>query len=375
MTYLDNAATTLIKPQSVTDAVTEAIKTAANAGRGGHGASMRAADILFECRETAADFFGAKSAENIIFTLNATHALNIAIHGIMGKGGHAVISGYEHNSVVRPLAFLGDKGVSFSVARAPLFEPELMVEAINREIKKNTKAVIVTHVSNVFGYILPIKEINALCASKGIPLVIDAAQSAGCIPVKLNDLTAVRFVCMPGHKGLYGPQGTGILVCRDGREISPLMQGGTGSQSHEAFQPDFLPDRHETGTQNAHGIAGLNAGIKFVCKVSELYRHERELLDYCTEEIGKISGATLYYDHKKQCQSGVLSFNLARVNADEVSYQLSLCDIAVRSGFHCAPLAHETAGDRMGTVRVSFSVFNDFSDVETLVSALKKINV
>ena len=375
MTYLDNAATTLVKPQSVTDAVAEAIKTAANAGRGGHGASMRAADILFECRETAADFFGAKSAENIIFTLNATHALNIAIHGIMGKGGHAVISGYEHNSVVRPLAFLGDKGVSFSVARAPLFEPELMVEAINREIKKNTKAVIVTHVSNVFGYVLPIKEVDALCASKGIPLVIDAAQSAGCIPVKLNDLTAVRFVCMPGHKGLYGPQGTGILVCRDGREISPLMQGGTGSQSHEAFQPDFLPDRHETGTQNAHGIAGLNAGIKFVCKVSELYRHERELLDYCTEEIGKISGATLYYDHKKQCQSGVLSFNLARVNADEVSYQLSLCDIAVRSGFHCAPLAHETAGDRMGTVRVSFSVFNDFSDVETLVSALKKINV
>ena len=375
MTYLDNAATTLVKPQSVTDAVAEAIKTAANAGRGGHGASMRAADILFECRETAADFFGAKSAENIIFTLNATHALNIAIHGIMGKGGHAVISGYEHNSVVRPLAFLGDKGVSFSVARAPLFEPELMVEAINREIKKNTKAVIVTHVSNVFGYVLPIKEVDALCASKGIPLVIDAAQSAGCIPVKLNDLTAVRFVCMPGHKGLYGPQGTGILVCRDGREISPLMQGGTGSQSHEAFQPDFLPDRHETGTQNAHGIAGLNAGIKFVCKVSELYRHERELLDYCAEEIGKISGATLYYDHKKQCQSGVLSFNLARVNADEVSYQLSLCDIAVRSGFHCAPLAHETAGDRMGTVRVSFSVFNDFSDVETLVSALKKINV
>ena len=375
MIYLDNAATTLIKPQKVTDAVTVALQSAANAGRGGHGASMKAADILFECRETASDFFGAKSAENIIFTLNATHALNIAIHGIMGKGGHCVISGYEHNSVVRPLAYLGDRGVSYSVARAPLFEPELMVESISREIKKNTKAVVVTHVSNVFGYILPIKEIDALCTGKGIPLVIDASQSAGCIPVKLSDLTATRFICMPGHKGLYGPQGTGILVCRDGREISPLMQGGTGSQSQEAFQPDFLPDRHEAGTQNAHGIAGLNEGIKFVCKADGLYGHERQLLDFCAEEIGKISGVTLYYDHQKQCQSGVLSFNLARVGAEEVSYQLSLFDIAVRSGFHCAPLAHETVGDRMGTVRVSFSVFNNFEEVEHLVSALKKINV
>lgn len=373
MIYLDNAATTLIKPQTVFDAVNSALKTAANAGRGGHGASMCAADILYACRECAADFFGAQSAENIIFTLNATHALNIAIQGVMRNGGHCVISGYEHNSVVRPLAFLAEKGVSYSVARAPLFEPELMVEAIGREIKKNTKAVIVTHVSNVFGYILPVAEIDALCARKGIAMIVDASQSAGCLPVKLNSLTATNFICAPGHKGLLGPQGTGLLICRDGREIPPLMQGGTGSQSQEAFSPDFLPDRHEAGTQNSHGVAGLHEGIKYVCKVGNVYGKERELLDFCALELKKMSGVTSYYDCGKGVQSGVISFNLAGISADEVSYQLSLMDIAVRAGFHCAPLAHESVGDRAGTVRVSFSVFNDISDVEMLLSALHKI--
>ena len=373
MIYLDNAATTLMKPQSVTEAVEKALKSAANAGRGGHGASMFAADILYDCRESAAEFFGAPSAENIIFTLNATHALNIAIQGVMKNGGHCVISGYEHNSVVRPLAFLAERGVTYSVAWAPLFEEELMVEAIRREIKKNTVAVIITHVSNVFGYILPIKEINDLCAKKGIALIVDASQSAGCLPLKLNELSAVGFICMPGHKGLYGPQGTGILVCRDGREISPLMQGGTGSQSQEVNQPDFLPDRHEVGTQNAHGIAGLCEGIKYVSENKGIYKKERELLDYCAKEMAKIPDVKSYYDHGKKCQTGVLSFNLSGVGADEVSYQLSLADIAVRAGFHCSPLAHESVGDRVGTVRVSFSVFNEPSDVETLISTLKKI--
>ncbi len=373
MIYLDNAATTLIKPQSVYDAVNRALKSAANAGRGGHNASMCAADILFECREVAAELFGAPGAENVIFTLNATHALNIAIQGVMGKGGHCVISGYEHNSVVRPLTALAERGVTYSVAWAPLFEQELMVDAISKEIKKNTKAVIVTHVSNVFGYVLPIAEIDALCAKKGIVLIIDASQSAGSLPVKLKNLTATRFICAPGHKGLYGPQGTGLLICRDGREIPPLMQGGTGSQSQEALSPDFLPDRHEAGTQNTHGIAGLLEGVKFVCKEENLYNHERALIDFTAEEIAKIPGAILYYDGGKGVQSGAVSFNLAGISSDEVSYQLSLLDIAVRAGFHCAPLAHESVGDRVGTVRASFSVFNTEKDVEALITALKKI--
>lgn len=373
MIYLDNAATTLIKPQSVTDAVTDALQSVANAGRGGHDASMRAADILFNCREKAAEMFGAKSAENVIFTLNATHALNIAIQGVMQKGGHCVISGYEHNSVVRPLAAMADRGVTYSVATAPLFEPELMVDAIVREIRKNTRAVVVTHVSNVFGYILPIAEIDKICAGKGITLIIDASQSAGCIPVKLNSLTAADFICMPGHKGLYGPQGTGMLICRNGKEIAPLMQGGTGSQSREALSPDFLPDRHEAGTQNAHGIAGLYEGLKFVCKGKDLYRHERDLLDICAGELLKIPDLILYYDRGKGVQTGVISFKMTGISPEEISYQLSLSDIAVRAGFHCAPLAHESVGDRAGTVRASFSAFNNSDDVLSLVRALRKI--
>ncbi len=370
MIYLDNAATTLVKPKEVYDAVLSAMKTSANAGRGGHSASMNAADILLNCREVAAEYFGAKSAENVVFTLNATHALNIALHGVLKNGGHCVISGYEHNSVVRPLGFMSKYGVTYSVARAPLFEPEAMVDAIYSEIRRDTKAVVVTHVSNVFGYILPIAQIDELCASKKIPLIIDVSQSAGCIDVKLSNLTATRFLCMPGHKGLYGPQGTGMLICRDGREIEPLMQGGTGSQSQETESPDFMPDRHEAGTQNMHGIAGLYEGIKFVCKEKELYRYERKLLDYAAEKLMKIDGLSVYYDGGRGVQSGVLSFNMRAISSEDVAYHLSEYDIAVRAGLHCAPMAHETAGDMRGTVRISFSAFNTEEDIDNLVSAL-----
>ncbi len=373
MIYLDNAATTLIKPDSVYDAVISAMKTTANAGRGGHDASMRAADIMLNCREVAAECFGAKSPENVVFTLNATHALNIAIHGLMKNGGHCVISGYEHNSVVRPLAFLAEKGVTYSVARAPLFEPEAILDAIQAEIKKDTKAVVITHVSNVFGYILPIDHIDELCAQKGIPLIIDVSQSAGCIDVKLCNLTATRFLCMPGHKGLYGPQGTGLLICRDGREIESLMQGGTGSQSQEALSPEFMPDRHEAGTQNVHGIAGLCEGIKFICKEKELYSRERKLLEYVAKELSKIDGTTVYFDNGRGVQSGVLSFNLSGFSSEAVAYRLAEYDIAVRAGLHCAPLAHETVGDLHGTVRISFSAFTTLEDVEGFLSAILQI--
>lgn len=373
MIYLDNAATTMIKPERVEDAVRDAMKHAANAGRGGHSAAMYAADILFSCREAAAGLFGAGSAENVVFTQNATHALNIAIQGLMRKGGHCVISGYEHNSVVRPLAELSEAGVSYTVARAPLFEQEAMLDAFRASIRAGTRAAVTTHVSNVFGYILPIEEMDAICFEKGIPLVIDAAQSAGSIDVKLSDLRATSFLCMPGHKGLYGPQGTGLLICRDGTEIPPLMQGGTGSLSYEASQPNFLPDRHESGTQNIHGVAGLLEGIKFVCEEKELYTKERELLDQAAVELSAIPGVTVYYDHGRGVQSGVLSFNLAGRAADDVAYELGQVDIAVRGGLHCSPLAHETVGTRRGTVRVSFSAFNTAADITALRDAVMKL--
>ncbi len=373
MIYLDNAATTLDKPESVARAVCEAMSCAANAGRGGHAAAMRAADILFDCRCAAAELFGAPGPEHVIFTQNATHALNIAIQGLMRRGGHCVISGYEHNSVVRPLAALADAGVRYSVARAPLFEQEAMVDAFRAAITPDTRAAVVTHVSNVFGYILPIHAIDAVCAEKGIPLILDASQSAGTLDVKLDSLTATAFLCMPGHKGLYGPQGTGLLIARDGCEVPPLMQGGTGSLSHEAVSPDFLPDRHESGTQNIHGVAGLLEGLRFVCKEHELYRHERALLELAAEKLLEIPGVLPYYDGGRGVQSGVLSFRMEGRAADDVAYELGLLDIAVRGGLHCAPLAHETVGTRRGTVRVSFSAFNTRADVLALCDALRQI--
>lgn len=372
MIYLDNAATTMVKPDTVANAVVDAMRNCANAGRGGHEAAMTAADTLFDCREVAAELFGADSPERIVFTLNATHALNIAIHGYLYKGGHCVVSGFEHNSVIRPLHALQDRGVTYSVVRAPLFQPKKMIDAFSYAIKQDTKCIVCTHVSNAFGYILPIEDLDELCYKKGIPLIIDAAQSAGVLPIKLCNLRATQFICAPGHKSLYGPQGTGLLICRNGEKIPPLMQGGTGSLSSEADQPSFLPDRHESGTQNIHGVAGLMEGIKFVQSkgLDKILEHDRSLIQYAVKKLTKIPGIELYHDPEGEHQTGVLSFNISGKSADDIAYDLGAKGIAVRGGLHCAPLAHQTVRTLRGTVRISVSIFNTTSDIDVLVNAL-----
>ena len=258
MIYLDNAATTFQKPAAVQRAVMQAMRTMSSPGRGGYAAAQQAEETLFRCRSAAAALFSVPSVEQVVFTMNATHALNIAIKSLVRPGGRVVISGYEHNAVTRPLHALGAEVI---VAAAPLFSPPETVSAFERALALRPDAAVCTHVSNVFGDILPIERIAQLCRRADVPLIIDASQSAGALPLDFSALHPA-FVAMPGHKGLYGPQGTGLLLC--GHDVLPLLEGGTGSASIRQEMPDFLPDRLEAGTHNVPGIAGLEAGISFV---------------------------------------------------------------------------------------------------------------
>ena len=334
MIYLDSAATTLQKPPAVARAMVSALKHCASLGRGGHKPAMLSADTAFACRQAAAELFHVSDPENVIFTMNATHALNLAIKSLVRPGDTVVVSGYEHNAVTRPLTVLG---CNIQVARAPLFQPEaLMAE---------TACVVCTHVSNVFGYILPVGEVAELCRKRGVPFLLDASQSAGCLPVHLAEL-GCAFIAMPGHKGLYGPQGTGLLLCGDGTPIKTLLEGGTGSLSARQEMPDFLPDRLEAGTHNVPGIAGLLAGIRYVSQRGEdaILRRERDLMIQAASELSALPGVKVYDSPRPERQAGVLSFSVEGKDCETVGEALGEKGIAVRAGLHCAPYAHRSAG-------------------------------
>lgn len=372
MVYLDSAATTLQKPPAVGRAMLSAMERMASPGRGGHRPAMLAAETAFRCRQAAAGLFHVKDPENVIFTLNATHALNLAIKSLVKPGDTVVVSGYEHNAVTRPLAALGCR---VKVAKGPLFEPQAILEAFDRLITRDVACVITTHVSNVFGFILPVAEIAELCHKRGIPMILDASQSAGAVPVHMDEL-GCAFIAMPGHKGLYGPQGTGLLLCGEGQKTEPLLEGGTGSLSARQEMPDFLPDRLEAGTHNVPGLAGLLEGIRFVSAKGEkaILRREQALVSQTVKDLSEIPGVKLYAAQKPENQAGVLSFQVEGRDCEEVGEALGQRDIAVRAGLHCAPYAHESAGTKeMGTVRASFSEFNTPADVRRLVKEVARI--
>lgn len=333
---------------------------------------MMAADIVYDCRRAAAELFGLDTPERVVFTLNATHALNLAIKSLLHDGGHAVISGYEHNSVVRPLEAMAERGVSYTAAVSPLFRPELVCPAIERAITPQTRCVIVTHVSNVFGFVLPLAEIDALCRKKGLPLVVDASQSAGLLPLDARALSAAVFLCMPGHKGLYGPQGTGLLLCCKDTKLYSLMEGGTGSLSLETRQPDFLPDALESGTLNVPGIAGLREGLRFAAKRREaILRREQALLAQTAELLSALPELELFTGDG--CQSGVLSLRPRAGDPAALCEALAERGVCVRGGLHCSPLAHRSAGTLPeGTVRLSFSAFSTPDQAEDLARILKE---
>lgn len=373
MIYLDNAATTLIKPRGVSNAVVKALSELSSPGRGGHGSAMKGAETAYKTRELIADLFNTEDPENVIFCMNATHALNIAIKDMIKPGKRVVISGYEHNSVTRPLYA---SGADIAVAASELFMPERAIEAFDRALSPDTCLAVINYTSNVFGYIMPVDILTGLCKERGIPCIIDASQAAGHMDIDFKALGA-DYLAMPGHKGLFGPQGTGVLICADRLKVKTLIEGGTGSNSRQIDMPDFLPDRLEAGTHNMPGIAGLYEGVKFVkqTKPSNILKHERKLLAYAVKSLSKISGVTVYAAYNPMDQSGVLSFNIDGMGSETVAEKLAKKCISVRAGLHCAPLAHQTAGTfETGTVRASFSVFNTIDEIAVFAAAVKEIS-
>ena len=368
MIYLDSAATTLEKPPQVPRASAWAMTHLASPGRGGHAPGMAAADLMYRMREQAAMLFHVGDPERVILTCNATHGLNIAVRSLVRPGGTAVISGYEHNAVTRPLHAIPD--VTVRVAAGPLFDPDGVYAAFEREVTPDVDAVICNHVSNVFGFIQPVDRIAALCRERGVPLIVDASQSAGVLQVDLEGWGAA-FVAMPGHKGLYGPQGTGLLLC--GGKAQPLLYGGTGSMSASQEMPDFLPDRLEAGTHNVCGAAGLLAGMKFVSRTGTVAIHgrERALARRLMDGLERIPGVSVF---RGRDQSGLCSAVIGGMDCEEAGEALARRGIAVRAGLHCAPLAHRTAGTRdTGTIRFSFSVFNRPEQADRTVRAVREL--
>nr|WP_325180524.1 aminotransferase class V-fold PLP-dependent enzyme [uncultured Oscillibacter sp.] len=372
MIYFDSAATSFQKPASVAAAMWEALASMSSPGRGGYPAAARAADTAFQCRSELAEMFGLKNPEQVVFTLNATHALNIAIKSLVPPGGRAVVSGYEHNAVTRPLEALGAK---ITVAATPLFDSKAVTDAFDRLVVPGTDAVVCSHVSNVFGFIQPVEEIAAICRSRGVPFIVDASQSAGVLPLDMEALGAA-FVAMPGHKGLYGPQGTGALLCREDVLTRPLLEGGTGSQSIQQRMPDFLPDRLEAGTLNMPGIAGLLAGIRYVRRggLEKILAHEKHLTQMAVQGLETLPGLRLFVSPGLRNQTGVLSLTAEGVDVENMGSALAERGIAVRAGVHCAPYAHRTVGTLdTGTVRISFSDFNTPEEVARLLRAVQGV--
>lgn len=345
MIYLDYGATSLHKPVGVADAVRRALFTCANPGRGGHPAAMAAARIVLQCREKAAKLFDCQP-EQVVFTANCTHSLNVAIRSLVKPGDRVLISGFEHNAVVRPLYALGTKII---VAGRKLFDPDDAIASFEAAMKQGVDCAVFTHASNVFGYILPVEKLATLCRRYNIPFIIDAAQTAGSREISLKKLGA-DFIAMPGHKGLLGPQGTGILLCAQSPE--PLLYGGTGSASRSPDMPEDLPDRAEAGTLNVPGIAGLSAGISYILRTgtTQIAQREDAQVKRCAAGLESF-GIPVFAGAS---QGGTLSFT-PTTDCEEFAQKLADRGIAVRAGLHCAPLAHQSAGTlESGTVRVSF---------------------
>ncbi len=364
MIYLDHGATSFPKPMEVRRAVLDAMNRCANPGRGGHPAAMEAARQAYACRELAGTMFGCKP-EQVVFTSSCTHGLNMAVRTLVKPEDRVVISGFEHNAVTRPLYQLRAR---VEVAGRHLFDRADTLEHFEKILKTKPKAAIITHVSNVFGYILPIFEIAELCRFYGVPFIIDAAQSAGILEVNFQK-TGADFIAMPGHKGLLGPQGTGLLLC--GRMPEVFMAGGTGSASESAQMPDFLPDRAEAGTLNVPGIAGLAAGLRLVRQegLDAIFAREHRAARRCIRGLKELG----YRVFAGPGQAGTVSF-LPRGDCEETATQLARRGIAVRAGLHCAPLAHESAGTlQTGTVRLSFGTGTKIGDAEAFLCAMREM--
>ncbi|UFJ40437.1 aminotransferase class V-fold PLP-dependent enzyme [Brevibacillus humidisoli] len=375
--YLDNAATTWPKPPRVKEMMAEVIdQYAANPGRGGHALAMKASKTLFRTRMQVSRLFGIKNPNDLFFYLNATQALNQAIKGFLKAGDHVITSSIEHNSVRRPLEYLRrEKQVEISYVQ-PREDQLFYAEDFAKAIRPDTKLIVTSHASNLTGLILPIAEIGAVARANGIAFLVDVSQTAGILPINVETM-GIDMLAFPGHKGLYGPQGTGGLYVRAEIELDPLIHGGTGSQSEAVDQPTTRPDRFESGTVNTVGLAGLLAGVEFVMEkgVENIQRHDWGLAKKTLQLLQEIPGVEVYGPDLSVERVGVVACNVSGADASEVSFILDQqYGIATRAGYHCTPLGHETAGTiNQGAVRVSFGVFNTEQDVEQFVKAMREI--
>ena len=363
MIYLDNGATSFPKPQAVSQAVARALEQGANPGRGGYGAAMEAGNLVLNCREAAGRLFHCKP-EQVVLTANCTQGLNIAIGSLVKEGDRVLISGFEHNAVVRPLYA---RKADLRIAGRRLFQWEEILDSFRRELRRGVDAAVFTYVSNVFGYILPVEKLAALCREAGVPFILDAAQAAGSLKVSME--LGADFIAMPGHKGLLGPQGTGLLLC--GQPGKPLLYGGTGSQSRSHEMPQDLPERLEPGTLNVPGAAGLAAGISIVERkgTDAIFRREHTQAEKLSRDLRNLGFRVFAGEH----QAGTVSFQ-GRRDCEEIAAYLGKRGIAVRAGLHCAPLAHESAGTiAQGTVRVSFGHEANDSQRRALVKELAQM--
>lgn len=378
--YLDNASTSFPKPKSVCDSMYNFIANiGGNSGRSNHTNALESNRYVFDTRENIASFFNFPKIENVVFTNNITSSLNILINGILKKGDHVITSSIEHNSVIRPLWKLKETHIiDLDIAEANSLGI-LSVENIKKLIKPNTKLIVLTHASNVIGTIQPIKEIGELCKKNNIFFILDSAQSAGVLPVDFAEfnLSALAFT---GHKSLLGPQGIGGFIISDElNEIcEPFILGGTGSLSHALSQPDFLPDKFESGTLNIPGIVGLNEGIKFIRKegIENIYEHNSSLRRYLIDEMSNMPNYKIYGDLSPERGTTCISFSHDKLDISELSYILdSDFNISNRSGLHCSPLAHKTIGTYPnGTIRFSIGYFNTMEEIKYVIDSLNKIN-
>ena len=374
MIYFDNAATTLHKPQEVIDAVIKAMTSMGNAGRGNTSASMEASHIIFDTRENLAKLFNIKDSSRIAFTCNSTEALNIAIKGSLTTGDHVITTMLEHNSVLRPLYEMENKGVELSIIQADKLG-NISYDEIQSLIKNNTKSIVCTHGSNLTGNLVDIEKIGKICKEHNLLFIVDASQTAGVFPIDVEKMN-IDILCFTGHKSLLGPQGTGGIFVKEGIDVTPLKSGGTGILTYSKTQPLIMPTHLEAGTLNGHGIAGLNAGIEFINKIGmkKIREKEENLMWRFYNEVKELPHIKIYGDFSKKERCPIVTLNIDNYDSGDIAEELLNYGVATRAGGHCAPLMHEALGTiEQGAVRFSFGYFNTEEEVDEVIKIIKNI--
>lgn len=374
MIYLDNAATTMKKPQCVIDAVVNAMTHMGNAGRGANEASLDASRIIYDTREKISDLVNLKNPSRVAFTCNSTESLNTAIKGILTNKDHAIATSLEHNSVLRPLYELEEKGMELSVVQCDE-NGNINYDDFEKLIKENTKAIVCTHASNLVGNVLDVKKIGQIAKKHNLVFIVDASQSAGVFPIDMQDMN-IDILCFTGHKGLLGPQGTGGLCVREGINVRPLKVGGSGVNTFSKTQPEAMPTILEAGTLNGHAIAGLNAALDYLKEegIENIQKREEELMFRFYNGIKDIKNIKIYGNFENK-RAAIVAFNLGDIDSAAFSDELSLYhDISTRPGAHCAPLMHKAMNTvEQGAVRFSFSHYNTEEEIDTAINAVKEI--